>query len=215
MLAVNGMNARTRKCYCGMKRALFLTQLNTWMLDYYRFIPSNILTAAGSNGHSSLDFPLCFISAIHNKWPPRGEREIWHANCRNQELKALIETWRKSVTLPPKKKRPSHRAVPFLFVPFWARTRRSVQKTRRGEIVYSVNGSSAMDADSVWPPAGAKVRPPWRGKTLVFLFSFPTFHAALAPSKVERMIGSRAEAITPHTSSPESSASLTFFKEGK
>lgn len=52
-------------------------------------------------------------------------------------------------------------------------------------------------------------------RPLSSFFPFPTFHAALTRSKVEHMIGSRAEAITPHTSSPEFSASLPFFKRGK
>lgn len=72
-----------------------------------------------------------------------------------------------------------------------------------------------MAADSVWPPAGAKVRPPWRGKTLVFLFSFSHIPRRSHTFKSRAYDRQQSRGNYPPHLLPRILCFLAFFKRGK
>ncbi|KAL1278709.1 hypothetical protein QQF64_025382 [Cirrhinus molitorella] len=77
------------------------------------------------------------------------------------------------------------------------------------------NDQSDEDTDSVWPPAGAKVRPPRRGKTPVFLFfpsHIPRCSHTLRSGAYDRQ---QSSGNYPSTPPPRIPRFLRFFKEGK
>lgn len=121
---------------------------------------------------------LCPLSSQTSDRRDEEKAEFDMPNFPNQGLKALIEIWRQLVALLQEViqlyvtagKRLTFLSILCCFIAKCVSNVFVHSETRSAELVYFVDWFEMEDPDSVWPPAGAKVRPPRRGKTPVFLF---------------------------------------------